>query len=49
MNEKKRIKKNMKRIKILHEFIDWHNELHPEHYIPNSRIGRYLLEKQNEK
>lgn len=27
---------------ILHDFIDWYNEHHPENYIPNSRLGNYL-------
>lgn len=33
---------------ILREFIEWNNENYNEGYIPNSRLGRYLMEKQCE-
>lgn len=33
---------------ILSDFIEWNNENYNEGYIPNSRLGRYLMEKQCE-
>lgn len=43
----KEVSKEKYNNKLLHEFIDWHNEKYPEKYIPNSEIGKFNLQINN--
>lgn len=34
-------------VKLLKDFVEWSNETYPaSNYIPDSRIGKYLIEKK---